>query len=86
MKIMLHVIMKVTMQYASLLSPNEVNIRASTSDLILAKALILAQSRSEFDTTPLNTIAIASIFRTHSIPISSFNNDSSLQLLSFLYT
>ena len=78
MKIMLHVIMKVTMQYASLLSPNEVNIRASTSDLILAEALILAQSRSEFDTTPLNIIAIASIFRTHSIPISSFNNDSSL--------
>jgi hypothetical protein len=66
------------MQYASLLSPNEVNIRASTSDLILIKALILAQSRLEFNTTPFNTITMASIFRTHSIPISFFNNDSSL--------
>ena len=61
MKIMLYVIIKVIMQYASLLSLNEVNIRAFTSDLILIKALILAQSRSEFDTTPFNTIVSDSV-------------------------
>jgi len=39
---MLYVIIKVTMQYASLLSLNKVNIQAFTFNLILAKALILA--------------------------------------------